>query len=685
MIRHLVAITGGIGAGKSVVSRILRAKGYHVYDCDSRARAIMDSDPEIKTRLRTEIHPGAVLPDGTIDRPLVASVVFTDPGRLAALNAIVHRAVRDDIARWRATTGAPLAFIETAILYQSGLDRMVDEIWEVDAPEEIRVARACSRDNTSPEAVRRRIASQAPKKLQNAPDVPTTQLPSSLLLNDDCHSLLLRIDALLAHTSGADKLINRNPDGEILPLTNAEGPTTEETPAEDPTPEETPTEETLAEETLAEVPPADTKVSLKAVVLTLLLGLMLSIGSTFSYSTYLFDGWPMWGIIIWYSAMQIPFCGFFLNININRPDNSKLRWNRATRDFAASCALPFLFVFFINDLLPFFFLGKHIRLLAYNFFAGDLPHVTVETLPVDAPGFFSFVLEIILLSMLFVAIYTGKKDIHNRTGFLLSLALIFLAYGGIFHSLTESNHETERKIASEATSMRIQSNSLRLARASQAPELSFKGIALNSDFEKARNIIDSISNKTDEYWVRHNYNSSMPNYSFVTKSQETIIDDILDVHNIYLDPCLYQVNSHLGIATIGNIKTKFTILAIDSKVFCIIASVDGTKEFESLLSLYTEKYGEPEINPEIRLTLGSHPNPADNIYTWTFQNGTIRLTKNEIVYISSGFLYEAKDKIAAEQEKTRIAAEKAARGQAKRDSIIRIRRERANQNAINDI
>ena len=96
MIHHLVAITGGIGAGKSIVSRVLRAKGYQVYDCDSRARAIMDSDPEIKTRLRAEIHPKALSPDGTIDRRLIASVVFTDPDRPAFT---AHVDIQGDIPR----------------------------------------------------------------------------------------------------------------------------------------------------------------------------------------------------------------------------------------------------------------------------------------------------------------------------------------------------------------------------------------------------------------------------------------------------------------------------------------------------------------------------------------------------------------------------------------------------------
>lgn len=191
MIAHLVAISGGIGAGKSVVSRILRTKGYEVYDCDSRARLIMDNSEEIKQRLCAEIHPEAVRPDGTIDRGQVAAVVFSDPDRLAALNAIVHDAVRADIRVWRDSTDAKLAFIETAILYQSGLDRMVDEVWEVVVPEDVRIARVCLRDNTDPEAVRRRIASQRFTPTQPHPSVHT-------IINDDRHSLLLQIVALLS-------------------------------------------------------------------------------------------------------------------------------------------------------------------------------------------------------------------------------------------------------------------------------------------------------------------------------------------------------------------------------------------------------------------------------------------------------------------------------------------------------
>ena len=165
MIHHLVAITGGIGAGKSIVSRVLRAKGYQVYDCDSRARAIMDSDPEIKTRLRAEIHPKALRPDGTIDRRLIASVVFTDPDRLAALNRLVHPAVERDFEHWAAQwarhpSPPPYIVEEAAILIESGAHRLMDRIVTVTAPEPIRLQRIIQRDRTTPTAARARISAQ---------------------------------------------------------------------------------------------------------------------------------------------------------------------------------------------------------------------------------------------------------------------------------------------------------------------------------------------------------------------------------------------------------------------------------------------------------------------------------------------------------------------------------------------
>lgn len=156
----IIAITGGIGSGKSVVSRVLRVMGYPVYDCDSRARALMDSDAEMKQRIADEISPMALCADGSLNRPALAKVVFSTPQKLARLNAIVHGAVAADCRAWAQQSKSPVVFVETAILYASRMDALMSDVWEVTAPEELRIQRVMARNGLTREQVAERIASQ---------------------------------------------------------------------------------------------------------------------------------------------------------------------------------------------------------------------------------------------------------------------------------------------------------------------------------------------------------------------------------------------------------------------------------------------------------------------------------------------------------------------------------------------
>ena len=140
----LIAISGGIGSGKSVVSRVLTTMGYDVYDCDSHARSIMDNDKTLQQRIATDICSEAVV-DDRIDRKRLSEVVFNDSEALQRLNSLVHQAVKDDIAAWASQRDRSPLFIETAILYQSGIDMMADEVWEVTAPSQLRLQRAVGR------------------------------------------------------------------------------------------------------------------------------------------------------------------------------------------------------------------------------------------------------------------------------------------------------------------------------------------------------------------------------------------------------------------------------------------------------------------------------------------------------------------------------------------------------------
>ena len=161
----LIGISGGIGSGKSVVSEILRVMGRPVYDCDSEAKRIMDTDCGIHSSLCARLHPEAVV-DGRPNRALISEIVFADPESLAALNEIVHGAVFADIARWRAShSDHRVLFVESAIMRSSGLSEYIDAEWHVTAPLEVRIERVQRRSSLTREQVLARIDSQSQEDL----------------------------------------------------------------------------------------------------------------------------------------------------------------------------------------------------------------------------------------------------------------------------------------------------------------------------------------------------------------------------------------------------------------------------------------------------------------------------------------------------------------------------------------
>lgn len=194
----LIAIGGGIGAGKSVVCRILRAMGYEVYDCDSRARRLMDESEQILAGIEKHICPSAISTgsDGrkSICRPVLAEAVFADRNLLEALNRLVHGEVRDDIRRWYlAFINAGVKktlFVESAIVVESGIDFMVDAIWEVVAPEKVRIDRVGRRDGLDEARIRARIEAQ--KK-----NMATAHCPVATIENDGVSAVMPQVLHLL--------------------------------------------------------------------------------------------------------------------------------------------------------------------------------------------------------------------------------------------------------------------------------------------------------------------------------------------------------------------------------------------------------------------------------------------------------------------------------------------------------
>ncbi|MDE5801105.1 MAG: dephospho-CoA kinase [Paramuribaculum sp.] len=188
---RLIAVCGGIGSGKSVVCRILRCMGYPVYDCDTRAKQLMDTSDGIRRTIAEEICAEAIDCHGRIDRSALAAAVFGDAAKLEILNRAVHGCVLTDLDCWQREQQG-VAFVETAILYQSGLHRLVDEVWEVVAPEAIRVRRVKQRNGLSEAQVLERIEAQ--RYQPEAEDVHTCVRE---IVNDGSWALLPQIEGLL--------------------------------------------------------------------------------------------------------------------------------------------------------------------------------------------------------------------------------------------------------------------------------------------------------------------------------------------------------------------------------------------------------------------------------------------------------------------------------------------------------
>lgn len=156
----IIGLTGGIGSGKSTIAHELAQRGYAVYDCDREAKRIIAEDAKVQAAI-IDLLGEEAFEGGRYNTSFVARRVFSAPELLAALNAIVHPVVKEDILQRKP------AFVESAILYESGLDALCDKIVYVDAPIELRVARTVARDHTAPEQVLARIQAQQTQPHKN--------------------------------------------------------------------------------------------------------------------------------------------------------------------------------------------------------------------------------------------------------------------------------------------------------------------------------------------------------------------------------------------------------------------------------------------------------------------------------------------------------------------------------------
>lgn len=190
-----LGITGGIGAGKSVVSHLLEIMGIPVYIADIRSKELTVNDPEIRKKLilllGEEVYKGREL-----NKPFLAGKLFGDQELGKQINAIIHPVVKKDFIRWAALQkNKPVVAMEAAILIEAGFTNSVDHTVMVYAPEEIRIRRAIQRDHSTPELIRQRIKNQMNDEQKRA-------LANFIIVNDDLSPVLPQVLEIIRQLTG---------------------------------------------------------------------------------------------------------------------------------------------------------------------------------------------------------------------------------------------------------------------------------------------------------------------------------------------------------------------------------------------------------------------------------------------------------------------------------------------------
>ena len=191
----IIGLTGGIGSGKSFLAQQLAKRGFAIYDCDREAKRIIAENQDVQAAIKDLLGEEAFV-DGNYNTSYVAKRVFKNPKLLEGLNQIVHPEVAKYISRQ--SSAVSLLFVESAILFESGLDQLCDKIVVVTAPEEVRIARTIARDYqgaVTPENINKvRARIRAQKEIPANTEVPQGKMLT--VINDDSSILSCIIDRI---------------------------------------------------------------------------------------------------------------------------------------------------------------------------------------------------------------------------------------------------------------------------------------------------------------------------------------------------------------------------------------------------------------------------------------------------------------------------------------------------------
>lgn len=188
----LLGITGGIGSGKTTVAQIFEAFGFPCYNADAQAKILIEQQSEVKNAILNTFGTDAYLENGKYNAAFIRKIVFENPEKLKALNAIVHPAVANDFKLWVSKhSDISILLKEAALLVESGSYKALDGLLTVTAPTEIRKERISKRDpQRSSAEIETIISSQMP-------DSEKITLSQFVIYNDEKKALIPQVENVI--------------------------------------------------------------------------------------------------------------------------------------------------------------------------------------------------------------------------------------------------------------------------------------------------------------------------------------------------------------------------------------------------------------------------------------------------------------------------------------------------------
>ncbi|TVP50956.1 MAG: dephospho-CoA kinase [Mongoliibacter sp.] len=182
-----VGITGGIGSGKTTVTKIFSILGIPVYYADDRGKWLLSNDPELIVKIKENFGEESYSASGELNRQYLAKSVFGDPVKTEKINSLVHPAVAKDFESWVSLQTAPYILKEAALLFETGSYKQLRKVINVSAPLKIRITRIRLRD---PQRTEQQINDIIDKQL---PDEEKNEMADFVIKNSENKLLIPQV------------------------------------------------------------------------------------------------------------------------------------------------------------------------------------------------------------------------------------------------------------------------------------------------------------------------------------------------------------------------------------------------------------------------------------------------------------------------------------------------------------